>query len=702
MPLAQEPETPVNSGQEFVKKLLNDGYPFPTNGGEPVLEQIPRDLRVRDFLFEEDDNSSFLKQKGRNMLPPPSRKRIGLRVEPPMTPPLTVKKRRNRQWSNPIEDLIKEDKISSAPELDLAISSNPFESPYRELTEITQVAAKNIEGRLIAETFQGLDADLRCNVPHLDSLEIIPPWVSVAGQILNDERLQSFLIEIQSTASLPTLQAPTKHEQRTLDWEPLRDPAVITVDERPEDTNNNMADCLLDAEEDGLLIYSNLLHKSNIHRLKSVWSSMEIDGFLPETNRKENPSCSNESHIVEPHSRHDTMGPKDCSKKRKRRDSLRSRKKIAKASAIGKDLTAPQTDLFILPPQFSAMNALDNFLSVRQKNICPERRPEADSSSLCGKQEPMSNAGQQLPAPASCPVELPEPSPLVPNFPEPPGQMTMILSNVLLKSHRSLVFELEKHLPSLNLLFRDYEDLELGLAPCKNSDADVIVSPKTGVILATSQATTQQYLPGQAPNLSPSFKNAKSINSPLRVRVAESSLQYEELYVLLSHKPAPVSTSATHDTRSINAIDDKTASSLASFSMFCASLAPYSAVIPVIISPSPANVLSNWLVALARKHYIPMTIDPSLATLQADPSAWEIFLRKAGFNPFAALYILSGSQKLLQNSMLDAAGSQRPPAASDSLSAFITMPSLERRMLFSPAIGGKVLRRAESTLEAVW
>lgn len=692
MPLAEQPETPINSGQEFVKKkLLNDDQPFPIEGTESVVNPIPENASIGDFLFQENCSPSPLKRLGRE-LPPPPRKRIGLRVKPPMTPPLTAKKRRDRKWSNPIEDLVKEDKISSAPELDLAMSSNPFESPSRELTEITQDAAKNIEGRLIAETIQGLDVELRCNVPRLDPLGITPPWAQNARQPLSNERLESCLNEIHNISSIPTLQDPSKDEERTMTWEPFQGPAIIDLNEGLEDVDK-MADCLLDAEEDGSLIYEYHLHKSNIRRLKSPWSSMEVDGFFPSGDRNDFPS------LAEPHRENTTREPKGRIKKRKRQNSWRSHEKATKVSAMKNVTATPHVDLSILPSQFSALNALDNFLSVRQKTV-PSKKgdPNFNNNRPCDRPEPMPSTEQQSSAPASCPVKLSHPLPLIPDFPEPPDQMTMVLSNALLKSHRSLVFELEQRSPSLNLLFRDYEECELNLGLRINSDADIILSPRTGVILATSQATTQQYLPGQAPDAPPSLKDAKLITSPLRSHVAETTLRYEELYVLLSHRSPPTST--THDITG-NVIDDKTASSLASFSMFCASLAPYSTVIPVIISSSSTNALSEWLVALAKKHHVPMTMSPPLAALQNDPSPWEVFLRKAGFNPLAALYILSGSQGL-QSSAHGTADSQRPPTAPESLSAFVTMPAAERRMLFSPFLGAKVLRRAELTLEAVW
>jgi hypothetical protein len=95
---------------------------------------------------------------------------------------------------------------------------------------------------------------------------------------------------------------------------------------------------------------------------------------------------------------------------------------------------------------------------------------------------------------------------------EPNNPLLLIVSTQLLRSDSTLIRSLEDISSSrpVRLIFRDYEGSKSS-QPHVIDEADLIVSPTTGIILAISHETTQKYLPGQGP---------PGIDSPLQARMS--------------------------------------------------------------------------------------------------------------------------------------------------------------------------------------
>ena len=96
-----------------------------------------------------------------------------------------------------------------------------------------------------------------------------------------------------------------------------------------------------------------------------------------------------------------------------------------------------------------------------------------------------------------------------------------------------------------------------------------------------------------------------------------------------------------------------------------------------------------------------MPINPSINKPRVDPAMvetetqWELFLRRAGLNPFAAQVVLlvlreEGKLKL---------GSTYDQGTVPALSGFIEMSSETRRRLFAGLIGERVLKRVEDIMD---
>lgn len=350
----------------------------------------------------------------------------------------------------------------------------------------------------------------------------------------------------------------------------------------------------------------------------------------------------------------------------------------------------------------------------------------------------------------------------------------LYLSTTLLRTHLQLIRMLEGMPNPPTLIYRDYNNnnkpspspspFPLKLYPHlpqnrtqkqkkkthhSPPEADIIISPSTGILLAPSQAMTQTYLPGHRPDC-PKISNIKEINSPLRERIFRLSSRYERLYVFICH---PVDIRAMSGTsastrgsaedrrrtqqRKLSPTADKmTLSSLTALSAFCASLsaggrvrgrercfgsatatATATATVTPILLPAKPEIAINWILALADKHTPKLSNNPDddetavrqkiLAHHhhQGDETRWEGFLREAGLNPFAAravLGVLGGYTHHQGSTHNSSSGESDVYGYAPALSTFVEMSTEERKRLFRELIGERVLRRVESVIDRDW
>lgn len=454
-------------------------------------------------------------------------------------------------------------------------------------------------------------------------------------------------------------------------------------------------------------------------------------------------SCGQQSPADQP--------PKQQQKRKNARKDPSPRKKRRKhdRKAIASQLQPSNKDAALSSP-FTALGSLSSFMETRGK---PIKRQVITQSPYFAGNEDKSNDSQinhQGPVPdvtTETPIEAEKQKDEevsltlttafhhIPHYSrenqEPP---ILLLSTSLLKTHRRLVRILEsmKHTSSPTLIYRDYD---YNKNPPRTSttkkssihelqhEADIIISPSTGILLTTSQATTQLYLPGHKPS-HPQLNRIKglSINSPLRERIMLLAPRYEQLYIFICHaggtttKKNPVGPTA----------DKRALASITSLIAFCNSASKYSTISPLLITPSAPETVSEWILSLAYKHSFEVPQSSSVGmememersiigstpinpnnnnnkklgpTCMETETQWELFLRRAGLNPFAAQVILAvmregdgvAGEKALTS---DHTESVRVPA----LSRFIEMSAEHRRRLFAGLIGDRVLKRIEAVV----
>ncbi|KJX93174.1 hypothetical protein TI39_contig4375g00007 [Zymoseptoria brevis] len=216
------------------------------------------------------------------------------------------------------------------------------------------------------------------------------------------------------------------------------------------------------------------------------------------------------------------------------------------------------------------------------------------------------------PAPQSTtPHTFPTPSITHDNSPLP------ILISTTLLTNRPLIRSLNHHLPTLTLIERDYTTPQP-----PTPEADLNLSPSTGLILTTLQRLKQKRLPGSRPDPK---------NTTFRTQLAAQAGRYETLLVFITHP----TTSPDHP------LSPRDAEAMVDFTLFTTTSIPETDV-QVSLIPTPpgedgTNVLAQWIAA-AIVRYAPR-LDPGMTVLQ-DETLWERWLRRAGMNAFAAQVVL--------------------------------------------------------------
>ncbi|KAH0547654.1 hypothetical protein FGG08_000143 [Glutinoglossum americanum] len=210
-------------------------------------------------------------------------------------------------------------------------------------------------------------------------------------------------------------------------------------------------------------------------------------------------------------------------------------------------------------------------------------------------------------------------------------------------------------------------------------EADLIVSPSTGVIWTTLQKIKQRPLPGQSQK--PGF----------REKVTRLSQRYERLVVLVSEGRISDSSAGVYgeNTEAIEGLNDKDCDALVELMGFAMAS---NDEIAVMFASGGEEELAEWIVALMVKY----GVSGEEAKLLQEETLWEIFLRYAGVNAFAAQVILS---KLKQQDNGMAGESE----SDFGLMEFVKMTPQERLERFEHLLGGrKLLERAGTQINMKW
>ncbi|KAI6901810.1 hypothetical protein KC318_g4425 [Hortaea werneckii] len=215
----------------------------------------------------------------------------------------------------------------------------------------------------------------------------------------------------------------------------------------------------------------------------------------------------------------------------------------------------------------------------------------------------------------------------------------------------------------------------LKLPQAEDSEADISISPRSGLLITTLQKLKQRPLPGQKDFFS------------IRHRITAVSRRYEKLFVLIS------------EGRPAETLDERDAEAITGLLSFAA--AHIATEVEIKYVPGELTVMCEWIAGI-----ISSGNDAQDIKLLAEETTWERFLRVAGLNAFAAQVISAKLQKLRiegQRDVSSTLASSGFHACTSGLSAFVSMSVEERVQLFGPLLGGDfVLRKASEVVDGLW
>ena len=639
--------------------------------------------------------------------PPPFRERPrDLKVEVPLSPPHSDQpppwKRKSVSFSEALPELI--------PELPLPIpkpeniSSDDINAFFEET--IRPIAIK-AERAIEQEQLQEADTTMRVPVPIMDFSLPMAPWKAKSHRPKaenEEEVLKKTLTEMKALHFSKHAWPTSGQAERELKWAPF--PVALGKVETESIPDNGFIDRYMAPPErvdvttltwkpDGLRIFDKIAGSDDEELEEGRFpEEKDIDSLI----RKRKLELEADDPVPSPSKEISSTANTRPQTKQNGDMSVGGAKRVV--STPTEEVARRDTNQEgFFSNSFSAMGALEDYMNIRKGQMTrrkvtsdhhfakkvqhPQISEPLDSHPL--KSDP--NITVQAPAPRA--LVLPSPTLSVPTAPH-----FFIISPSFL-SNRRLSRQVQRLYPSAEFIERDFTlhqqqrseqrpqlkaDAASANVGTMADEADMLLSPSTGLMWTTLQKIKQRSLPGQ------------EVRSAVRERILRTSPRYERLLVLVgqNQNADPLSDRISPD---IQPLDDNDCVALAEFTAFCSTVPDD--VQSTFVAGADED-LAKWTVAAMVKHGL--TAEQEIKLLQ-DETLWEVFLRRAGMNAFAAQAILA-TLKAPDGDGTDAAGLTE---TNFGLTAFAKMSVQERFARFETLLGGRrLLGRVSRVLDARW
>ncbi|KAH7068828.1 hypothetical protein BKA63DRAFT_545557 [Paraphoma chrysanthemicola] len=275
--------------------------------------------------------------------------------------------------------------------------------------------------------------------------------------------------------------------------------------------------------------------------------------------------------------------------------------------------------------------------------------------------------------------------PYLPPVPDNFPPCSFIVSSAFFLQKRFMTKEIQELYPRAEIVYRDYD---LPHSPAK--EADMILSPSTGLVLTTLQQIKQTPLPGQPDR------------SSIKERMSRLQYRYERLVVLVSE-----GLSREMEKQALGRPEDpQSAAALARLKVFAERLEGN--VITKYVGGGEEAMTRTIVVEMAKyglPHGSRDTGDNK--PLEAE-TTWEVFLRRAGLNPFAAQMVVASLKGPCDLQLPMGTSSPTSSSRPDSvpvfgLQAFLAMTEEQRVKDFQALMGGgRILERVSQVLDQQW
>ena len=296
----------------------------------------------------------------------------------------------------------------------------------------------------------------------------------------------------------------------------------------------------------------------------------------------------------------------------------------------------PRDSGLLFGGMFSATTALQNFMklhgvaNISAREAVSTKQPAAAQRPLgVESSKPSERSEQVVP-----PIPQTSESDSFPTEAAIPTTPTSFIVNSQVLAQRHLFRRLEQLFPSANFIERDLSSCGTHPSVAGVADeADLILSPSTGLLWTTLQKIKQRPLPGQAHTVG---------HSTIKARIQATAPHYERLFVLVSAGaggPSPGLGSRMPHSSPDAPLDERDSLAFADLSAFVATLTTHGDDVSVSFIPGGEETLARWIVSLMAQFATPQ--QQKEGSLMAEETAWEMFLRRAGLNACAAQVVLA-------------------------------------------------------------
>lgn len=644
----------------------------------------------------------------------------------PSSPPIRKASLQDRKVEGPLTPMILERRFPSDAKSKSAnkallkiISEIPLEtSRLDELPsddvdifceEVIAPIGDKVEQRIEQEQLLAADTEQRVPIPVMDFSRPLPPWKAL-NQIYkpgDNNPHKKFISNLKNTHLSKHSWPAIRKFERQLRWDPfLVTLASIEAEEGVQDDGS--VDTFL--EQDDCIDHDMLIRKPEGLRILDCSKSDDEDIDINRSPQK----LDLDSLICRRELQREEANEDSSEAEMEARELVKPEKSKgvpthSSTSASRRDMEEPRN---LVEESFSALNALENFMSTRNgegrkpaliaQNHYPKMKLGASRDTKLPKERGILAAEGATQKPIITMPPFPFPQYILPSNPG-----FFVVSMIFLQS-RKLARRVQRLYPRAILIERDFslhsaepenftispgslikqgsrsqKRMELEMQPVNlestmADEADVLLSPGTGLLWTNLQKIKQRSLPGQISR------------SSIRDRIIRAAKRYERLVILIGEGNDSTIDLNGDDAiqTSLNPITDGDCAALAEFMAFCSTLQED---VQALFVPGGDEQLAQWIVATMAKY------GSDNMSLVQDETLWELFLRRAGMNAFAAQAVLCELGPPSQ----DFEGGQEP--VESGLTAFVNMSLEERLRRFEGLLGGRsVLIRVSERLDARW
>ncbi|KAJ4422317.1 hypothetical protein N0V82_003073 [Gnomoniopsis sp. IMI 355080] len=560
-----------------------------------------------------------------------------------------------------------EEKMDLDPEFESAVlhefpDDNMKEQLREQLDEAVQSAMNSIE----QEQLQAIDAIGRVPIPVMDFLIPEPAWKRLCGKCHSETSILQWIQAGKEQLFEPPSWPLDRVAQSRMVWNPVAFGAIKVNENEDMHEGESLLEMYLEVplEHDVQKSLDYICQRGKV----AVFEEDDHDEDIESQLRSKRPAVDL-ANSVKKRSMDTSSGG---TPKRPRRHSIEQRSLHQASEASGPSLLAGDS------PGASG-NLLANFMEVH----APKKRVLTQSKYFASTQSnapPLSAV--TLPLPKQDHTQRSEPPKAGAMAPcpaiKPPATSLTIFISIAIP--RRMIRALEGLLPDLTLLERDYDAhntfnwkpgsvVRTGVVPPLADDADITASPSTGLIL-TSMIRVRQ-IPREGTN-----------KGMVQIRVEKASLRYERLVVLVGGDGGKEDV--------VDVMSSSDSSALLELQGFASGL---ECNVQVHYVGGGDKTLANWVAAYICRYGL---ADPQLVAELLEPETlWEVFLRRAGFNVFAA-QVVASQFKLPSGKTIAESSAQY------GLGAFMTMTRQERMRRFGQLVGSTTMERVSRNVDELW